>query len=127
MEQIKELFELTERMRSNHLLVIEQYNRLIHYYIDNDPPIIENKDDDMRVYCRNILSTLLEGYPYKEVIVKPLDFFDYPQSHSEVFKEIEDDMIMRLETGKMPEILKIEGREQITIMTDRSPEKRVKT
>lgn len=60
-------------------------------------------------------------------MVKPIDFFDYPQSHSEVFKEIEDDMIMRLETGKMPEILKIEGKEQTAILTDRSPEKRVKT
>lgn len=95
-EQLKELFERTERLRSNHLVVVEEYNRLICYYLEKDPPDVQSDDEDARVYCRNILHSMLESVRYQEIQVKPIDFFDYPQSRTDVFKDLEGYIIGQL-------------------------------
>jgi hypothetical protein len=55
-----------------------------------------------------MLHTLLESVKYKEVYIKPIDFFDYPQSRTDVFKEIENYVINRLETSRFPEIITLD-------------------
>lgn len=47
--------------------------------------------------------------------VKPIDFFDYPQSQTETFKDIENYLIERLETARFPEIIKLEN-QKINLM-----------
>jgi len=43
-----------------------------------------------------MLSTLIESARYQEINVKSIEFFDYPQSRSEVFKDLESYMIAKL-------------------------------
>jgi len=39
--------------------------------------------------------------------VKAIDLFDYPQSRTDVFKDIESYIIAKLETSRFPDIITI--------------------
>lgn len=108
LEQLRELYERTERLRSNHLVAVEEYNRLICFFIEKDSPGIPD-DEDSRVFSRNILSSLLDNSKYLEIEVKPIDIYDYPQSGLNVFKEIESFALEKLETSRFPEIIVLGG------------------
>ncbi len=88
LEQMKELYEKTEQLRSNHLIVIEEFNRLICYCVEKDPPDVKSDDEDAKVYSRNVLQSLIEPSKLVEMDIKPIEVYDYPQSGINVFKEI---------------------------------------
>ena len=62
-------------------------------------------DDDMIIFKRGILSTIIDSNKYMQVDVKPIEFNLYPQYNSGMFMDIKNILIDKLELKKFPDVI----------------------
>ena len=94
-EHIKDLYLLTEKLRSNHLVLIEEMTKLLNIFVDKGT-ISHSADEDLALFKRSILSTILESDKYVQVEVKSIEFNHYPQYSSAMFVDLQRTIIERL-------------------------------